>query len=104
MSDDTDDVRAELKELKARVRRLETLLDGGDVNPSPNTQDGLDSRDAAVIGSLDHGERVSKRELLKRYKRVTDIRQDSTARDRTEQLVKRDFFKHDSGEVVYVGE
>lgn len=94
--------RAEWEELKARVRRLEDQLDDTPTNVSEVNE--LDSRDAKVIGELEHGRSYSGLQIKKFYKNYTDIRQDKTAKRRAKTLLSRDCFQQDGRFYTFRGE
>lgn len=103
MTDDTDELRQRVDRLERRVSELEQLLDRDAQNPSAESSDGLDSYDAAVVGTLEHGESYTRRELMKFYMRHTNIRREDTAKRRTKQLVQRDFFQPNGNRLTYRG-
>lgn len=92
--------RREFEGLKARVRALEADQEERDVSPS----DGLDSRDAAVLDALDHGESYTGMRIKHFYKKHTDIRREDTAKERAKTLTKKDCFQRDGRQYVYRGE
>jgi len=102
----TDEIsRAEFKELKARVRRLEHELEQSDGNPTANIgtdESGpsgarLDRYDRPVVSTLEHGEEYTTPELAKRYRSQTTIQQQKTAKQRARSLVEKEFFKDGYG-------
>lgn len=103
MTNDTDELRQRVDRLESRVAELERLLEQDGQNHSEGSADGLDSRDAAVVGALEHGESYTRRELMKLYMKQTDIRREKTAKRRTKQLVQRDFFQPNGSRLTYRG-
>lgn len=94
MSDQTPnppvhELKQEIDRLKERVESLEDRLD----KQPQATHDGLDSRDAAVLEHIEHGQEVTTRHLQQLYRDETDIKQESTLRKRIRDLTAQDFFK-----------
>lgn len=94
--------RAEWEELKARVRRLEDQL--SDTTQDVSESKGLDSRDATVIGKLEHGETYSGLQIKRLYKTETDIRQEKTAKRRAKTLLSKDCFQRNGRQFTFRGE
>lgn len=92
-----------IAELEERIERLEQVVERGAVPDMPNGSDDLDSRDAAVVGELEHGRSYSGVALKRLYKSNTDIRRDKTAKERAKSLVKRDFFRTDGRHYIFRG-
>jgi len=103
MSKTKDELRQRVDRLEKRVAELERVHGEQDTNHSAATKDGLDSRDATVVGMLEHGDRYSVRDLKQFYKTQTDVRRDKTAKSRVKQLTQRDFLKQDGRRFIYRG-
>lgn len=80
----TDDVsREEFQSLKERVAELESLIDDGAPRTTPA---GLDHRDMDVLDYMAQTHVVDGVQLVKLYKRLTDITDPSTAKRRAKTL------------------
>lgn len=105
MTDESSEVveitRAEWAELKARVRRLEDQVSDTSTDVSDSNE--LDSRDEAVIDQLEDGQSYTGVHIKKLYKKCTDIRQDSTAKQRAKTLLSRDSFERDGRRFTFGG-
>jgi len=86
MTEQTDTVsREEFEQLQNRVEELESLI--GDDSGVPNTTPaGLDHRDMDVLAYMAEAHVVDGVQLVKLYKRLTDITAHSTAKRRAKTL------------------
>lgn len=103
MSNDLTQVRQRVDRLERRVGELERLLEEQDDNHSAAEKAGLDTRDAAVVATLEHGETYTRPDIARRYIHETEIRGDRHATDRAEQLLDRDFFQPANSGHTYRG-
>ena len=94
--------RSEFEHLKARVRKLEHLAEANGWSETSGNGE-LDSRDATLIQSLEHGRGYTPGQITKLYQNTTDIRRKKTAKERTKALLQRDFFKRDGRRHIYRG-
>jgi len=95
-----------IAELEERIERLEQIVERGAVpnmSDESDAPDNLDSRDAAVVGELEHGRSYSVSQLRRLYKQHTDIRNDSTAKERVKSLVQNDFFQSKNRRFIFRG-
>jgi len=101
MSNDDADLRDEVEALKARVSRLERLLeqDGGNTTSTttPSRAEVLDHYDRPVVDTLEHRGTYHVRELTNRYLKHSKITDRDTAKERVQRLVKTDGFRPDGG-------
>lgn len=103
MPSETTELRQRVDRLERRVSALERILDGRDELPSPAKDDALDSRDAAVVGALEHGESYTRLDLVHLYQNHTAIRSVETATERAKKLQNRDFFQKNNGRLTFRG-
>jgi hypothetical protein len=96
-----DELRDELESLKARVSRLERLVEQDDGNPTPDDESAraavLDHYDRPVVDSLSEDGVYHVRDLVKRYKRQSRITDHGTAKERVQRLVRTDGFTAEAG-------
>jgi len=96
-----DDLRDEVEALKARVSRLERLVEQDDGNPTsdaePARAEVLDHYDRPVVDTLAEGTAYHVRDLTSRYLKHSKIAERDTAKDRVKRLVKTDGFVPVSG-------
>lgn len=101
-----------LDELDARIEAVNRKLNnrisenGARSSGSSKYGGGVDGRDAAVLDTLEPGERVQKETLAELYLRTTDISTQSTAESRAESLHKKtDTLVHENfGRFRFVGQ
>jgi hypothetical protein len=103
MSNDLTQLRQRVDRLERRVGELERLLDAQDETPADGQRDGLDTRDAAVVAVLEHGETYTRRDVSQAYLRETEIRDSDTAAERANGLLDRDFFQRANSGYTYRG-
>lgn len=94
--------RVEFEELKERVLNLEESLQGPDERSSGGAF--VDRRDQAVLDAIPTGVTMRGAKIADLYRRHTDIRDSSTAKERAKSLVQRDSFEKQGGEWLFTGE
>lgn len=96
----------EIDALRRRTRRLskevQHVRNSVGIDPDGDTDSPhFDRRDQAVLESLaaDDPDAVPVKDLRKRYRKLTDIRQDETLKDRVKTLTNYGPFEYKSGSV-----
>lgn len=85
-----EDLRREVEQLRERVAELESQVGPGGSALPPAASD---YRDARVLDPLDAGDTVHLHDLRELYRSRTDIRDDSTLRERIKDLVETEAFE-----------
>lgn len=89
----SDVAREEFEALQERVAELEAVLeDTGSV--TPNTADGLDHRDEAVLAHMRENGKRSRVALVKLYISLTDIQDLGKAKRRAKSLEQTEAFRN----------